>query len=210
MEKNKAEIPIYAVEFDENKTEGISMISFVNKPAIKRNFIALSEITNKLEVKFTNIDSHKMQVEGAILVPDEPIKRIDEDTGELFFITFSSEVIEKIYNNFMKKKITDRTNLEHDDKVALAGNYLVESYIIREELQNTKLNLPVGSAVAKYQITDEKFFKEKILTKEVQGFSLEGTFTFTDKKMNEDLSEKTEEKKPKSELQLLKEALYLQ
>ncbi len=208
MEKDKIEIPVYAAEFDETKTEGISMMSFVKSPAIRRNFIALSEVVNSLKVKFSNIDTHKMQVEGAILVPNEPILRVDEKTGEHYFITFSSEVIEKIHNNFMKKKITDKTNLEHDEESELSGNYLIESYIIREELQNTKLNLPIGSAVAKYQITDEKFFKEKILTKEVEGFSLEGEFTFKEK-LHQVSEKKIAENKQISDFDLLKELLYL-
>lgn len=202
--ENQVEIPIYDVEFDEMQTEGISMISFVNKPAIKRDFIALSEITNKLEVKFTNIDKYKMQAEGAILVPNEPILRIDEKTGKVFYIVFSESVVEKIYNNFMKKKATDQTNLEHDQTVKLSGNYIIESYIIRPELQNINLKLPIGSAVAKFQITDEIFFREQILTGKVKGFSLEGEFNFTEK-----FTDKLQEKKSKSEFELLKEVLYL-
>ncbi len=208
--ENKVEIRVLDAEFDEVETDdmGMSMVSFVNKPAIRRNFFALSELADSLEVKFSSIDEYKMQVTGAVLVPDEKILRMSE-TGDAYFIRFSKEVIEKIRNNFMKKKITDQTNLEHDQEIKLSGNYVIESYVISTDLQNTKLGLPIGAWVLTYQITDKTFFQEKILTKEVQGFSLEGTFTFTDKKMNEDLSEKLEEKKPKSELQLLKEALYL-
>ncbi len=67
----------------------------------------------------------------------------------------------------------------HQHNQNLSGNYLIELWIV-ENPQNDKSNelgfknLPKGSLMASYKITDENYWNNEVMTGNVKGFSLEG------------------------------------
>ena len=62
---------------------GIEAISIVENPAIEENFLAL----NSQEFKFAQVDKEKKILLGALLIPNKPIYRKNEE-GE-YYIYFS-------------------------------------------------------------------------------------------------------------------------
>jgi len=85
---------------DENmELGGIDAISIVENPAIEEDFIALK--TEQKEYKFSEVDSEKKIIMGALLVPDKPIYRRDEENGE-YYIYFSKDTIRKCMELFFQ------------------------------------------------------------------------------------------------------------
>src|SRR5210317_1660532 len=118
---------------DETKIEdGVDAISFVNKPAIEENFVALS----KHKVEFKSIDDEKRIIVGLALIPDKEIYRRQGDKE--FNIIFSKDTVKKSSHLYLKKLKINNTTLEHEKSTD--GVSVVESWIV-DDVKNDKSNL---------------------------------------------------------------------
>ncbi|MCA8829435.1 XkdF-like putative serine protease domain-containing protein [Hymenobacter pini] len=173
---------MYAVQFAPAAPEvGVSLVSFVDKPAIGVDFVALSaEQTLPVALK---ADAKKQVLTGPVLIPDKQIARLD-DKGQLYYLTFSAEVIEQMHERFHEQQNTHATNLQHD--TALEGNFCKESWLVTDASQDkayalgfTAEQVPVGTWMASYKVTDAKLWADEVETGNVKGFSMEGLLAYT-------------------------------
>lgn len=168
------QIPVYSITINENDDEtGVNLVSFVSEPAIEEDFITLSK--KQLPIK---LNHEKQIVTGAALIPDKHILRISPQ-GEFYNIVFSSEIIEKIRDKFHRLNFTQNTNDEH--LTDLEGNFLVESWIVSDSNKDKTAALglnevPAGTWVTSYKITNSEYWDEFIKSGKRLGFSIEGFF----------------------------------
>ena len=162
------------IDSENDNETGVNLVSFVSYPAIERDFVALSEP----EKQFHTLNHDKQIVTGPALIPNQQILRISED-GTPYFIKFSRETIEKIRDKYHRLKKTDLTNDEHE--TPLAGNFLVESWIIEEPTKDKAAalglsGLPAGTWVLSFKVPDTNYWAEAIKSGIRAGFSIEGVF----------------------------------
>ena len=179
MEKK---IPIYEAKIEGADETGIFAISFVELPANEKNFIALQ----KHRTVQLAVDQQKQMLTGVILVPDQLIYRNDKQLGE-YYIKFTAAEIEQIALKMMRTGAA-LTTTTHQHEKPLKGNYLSELWIVNNSKQDKSValglgELPVGTLVASYKIEDPAYWKNEVMTGNVQGFSLEGIFNFNSVKM---------------------------
>lgn len=175
MNKN---IPIYKCEIEESLTDdsGVFAISFVDFPAVEVDFVALSK---QKQVQKLHLNQDKQILTGVVLQPEQLIYRYDELNGE-YYITYSAAMIEKIAHKMMRNSIVLH-NTTHQHEEELAGNYLVEMWIVTDP-NNDKSNalgfkdLPKGTLMCSYKITNSDYWNNEVKTGNVKGFSLEGYF----------------------------------
>jgi hypothetical protein len=166
------QIPTYLISMDDEES-GVFAVSFVKSPATEKSFVALSE--QKKVVKLAK-DNYKQILTGVVLVPDQKIIREDEN-GELYYIQFTAEVIEKIRDRMFERNYTHTTTSEHEIK--LDKNFIVEAWTIIDPQKDkiAALGFPdelVGSLCLSYSVPDKKYWEEEILTGNKTGFSIEG------------------------------------
>ncbi|WP_185816928.1 XkdF-like putative serine protease domain-containing protein [Hymenobacter metallilatus] len=173
---------MYAVQFAPAAPEvGVSLVSFVDKPAIGVDFVALSaEQTLPVALK---ADAKKQVLTGPVLIPNKQIARLD-DKGQLYYLNFSAECIEQMHERFHEQQNTHATNLQHD--TALEGNFCKESWLVTDSTQDkayalgfTAEQVPVGTWMASYKVTDAKLWADEVETGNVKGFSIEGLLAYT-------------------------------
>ena len=132
---------------------GIDAISIVESPAIEENWIALS---SQKEYKFAEVDKEKKIIMGALLVPDKPIYRRDEENGE-YNIFFSKDTIRKCMEMFFQNGNQSNATFEHIETIS--GLTLVESWIVEDaNMDKTKLyelNVPLGSWVGTMKVNND-------------------------------------------------------
>lgn len=161
---------------EEMEVNGIDAISIVENPAIEENFIAMSNEEEK-EYKFAEVSNEKKIIMGALLIPDKPIYRRDNDNGE-YYIYFSKDTIRKCMELFFKNGNQSNATFEHMEKIS--GLTMVESWIVEDtEKDKTNLynlNVPVGSWVGSIKVDNDVIWEEFIKTGSVKGFSIEGYF----------------------------------
>ena len=161
---------------DENmELSGIDAISIVENPAIEEDFIALK--SEQEEYKFAEIDREKRIIMGALLVPDKPIYRRDEENGE-YYIYFSQDTIRKCMELFFQNGNQSNATFEHVETVV--GLTMVESWIVEDaEMDKSKLydlNVPIGTWMGSIKVNNDVIWNDFVKTGKVKGFSIEGYF----------------------------------
>lgn len=187
-------LPIYAAQVGEADGTGIFAISFVDVPAVERNFVALAK--NAAPVKL-NLNSHKQILTGVVLVPEQLIYRNDTQLGE-YYIKYSAAEIERIAAQMMRAGVALSTTTHQHEK-PLAGNFLIECWTVADPKRDKAValglgELPKGTLLASYKITDANYWRREVLTGNVKGFSLEGLFNFNQIAMKKTLVTKSRAK----------------
>lgn len=171
MEANK-KLPIFYLEVDLTKSEGVNYIALVDEPAIERNFIAFEK-----QKQFFKADPTRRIVSGALMIADLPIYRRDDTRGE-YYVVFNSDSIMKIVQNFFKMKYINNVNFMHDKPIE--GVYLFESFII-DSSRGLKApegfdGITEGSWFGSMKVENDQIWNDFIKTGIFKGFSVEGIF----------------------------------
>jgi hypothetical protein len=187
MEKD---LPIYTVSVDEHDDEtGMFVISFVDKPAMQIQGIALSEETTIEEIKLQSDD--EMTFTSAIIIPNKLIYR---NTPTERYIQFKAEDVKKIRDKFFRKTGELRfSNMNHNSD-DIVDAFMIESWIIRDPKTDTALSygftdLPAGTLMGTFKVNDRKFWEEHVKTGNIGGFSLEAIFKETKLELSENVLE---------------------
>ena len=160
---------------EEMELSGIDAISIVENPAIEEDFIALK--TEQKEYNFAEVDKEKKIIMGAMLVPDKPIYRRDENEEE-YYIYFSKNTIRKAMELFFQNGNQSNATFEHMESIT--GLTMVESWIVedtdKDKSKLYELNVPVGTWMGTIKVNNDKIWNDFIKTGKVKGFSIEGYF----------------------------------
>lgn len=162
---------------EERIQDGVEAISIVDRPAIRQNFITLSE---QEKVKLAEVDNERRVLMGAVLIPNQIIPRIDEATGEEYCVFFSSETIRTASELYFKRENQANSTYEHQEE-KLEGTCIVESWIIEDDVHDKSrkfgLSHPVGTWMVAKKIYSDSVWNEYVETGLVKGFSIEGFFS---------------------------------
>jgi len=160
---------------EQMELSGIDCISIVESPAIEEDFIALK--SEQKEYNFAEVSKEKRIIMGAMLVPDKPIYRRDEENGE-YYIYFSQDTIRKCMEMFFQNGNQGNATFEH--KEAITGLTMVESWIVenteKDKSNLYNLNVPVGTWMGTIKVENDVIWNDFIKTGKVKGFSIEGYF----------------------------------
>ena len=163
-------LPVFDIVLNEDDIkQGVGMISLVDDPAIGVNWIKLS---NQKEMHF-KVDKEKQMLYGPFLIPNMLIYRNDEVNGE-YYVRFSAQEIEKIATKFNEDLNNRNINFMHTEQTVEA--FVAQNWLIENEQDKSKglgFDLPEGTWFGGVKIKDLDFWKDKVKTDEVKGFSVE-------------------------------------
>lgn len=163
-------LPIFDIVLNEDDIkQGVGMISLVDSPAIGVNWIKLS---NQKEMHF-KVDKERQMLYGPFLIPNMLIYRSDENNGE-YYVRFSKEEIEKIATKFNEDLNNRNINFMHTDETVEA--FVAQNWVIESDQDKSKslgFDLPEGTWFGGVKVKDLDFWKDKVKTDEVKGFSVE-------------------------------------
>lgn len=163
----------------DGEEDGVKIISLVEFPAVKRNFIQLSE-----EVKLS-LNDEKKELLGVALIPDMPIYRRDKQ-GE-YYIVFSAESIRKIAINFYKKLNVNMADVEHNHNIENGITYFQSMIVDKENgiCPAAFKDLPNGTWIVGCKVENDKVW-EAVKSGEVKGFSIDGCFHAEEEKQEDE------------------------
>ncbi len=143
--------PLIDMTIDDHEETGVEFISFVDQPAIEREWMAFNKTKPKYEFAINSED--KRIVSGPVMVANLPIYRRDEHNGE-YYVKFSSDAIQKIVERFFKNGMSNNVNLDHSEVVD--GVYMIESFIIddRKKTPEGFSELPKGSWFGSFKVAN--------------------------------------------------------
>ncbi|GAB3572932.1 XkdF-like putative serine protease domain-containing protein [Hymenobacter daeguensis] len=184
-------LPVYELNVDEfDDSTGMFSVSMVDRPAMQVAAVKLTDVVPLVQLKATNKD--KQYLTSAVIIPNKPIYRNDDEHGE-HYIVFTENDVERIRNKFFQStgnlRLSNKNHVQDD----VVQAQLIESWIIEDSKidKATALgfNLPKGTMMATYKILDEKFWNDEVLTGNVTGFSLEGRFKHSPVKLSVPMTE---------------------
>lgn len=157
---------------DLNSLEGTTAIAFVDAPAIEKNFIKLNH-----EKKYITFDADKRIIISPVLIPDKMIVRIDENTGEEYYIYATQQDIALIHANAIKRGI--KFNFMHNESDVVDDVVVMASYITEDGtgLSNNPYysDLPIGTWFVHLKVFNFDLWSS-IKQNVINGLSIEGMF----------------------------------
>lgn len=150
---------------------------------------------NKFSKHQFKLNDEKRIIYSPAMKPGILIPRLDEVTGEKYFVTFKENTIRKMSQRFLIDKRTDKTNYEHTDQ-KFENVFLVESWIVEGEkdkayqLGYKTTDIPKGTWMVGYRVDNDEVWS-MVKDGKVKGVSIEGNFehSFSKNKQDEYLLE---------------------
>lgn len=178
------QLPLYKATIDPMITSDleVNFIGLVEKPAIEKNFQAFDEA----KLKFA-IDAERRIVSGPAMIAGMQIYRNDPVLGE-YNVEFDKQSIFNIVNKFAAKGYMQKVNLFHDPSQQQSGITFFNSFITDAQMG---IKPPAGyEDVADgswflscyFDLTAETAWQD-VKGGKVNGFSVEGLFTYIPVKM---------------------------
>lgn len=177
-------IPIYDIELNEDDI-GLVGVSFVDYPAIQRDFIAFND--KEIRVYFSS--EEKKEVVSPILIPDQLLYR--ESQGRPYYIRWKADMIAKVAERFILNGFFNNVSLQHEWFNAYDTDKKYEDTLLKDvstlrvwitEDENDDLytlygykveDVPLGSLAIHYKVCNAELWA-KIKSGEVKGLSIEG------------------------------------
>ena len=174
-------------------------ISLVTDPAIEEDFIYFNEDEPRVEVQLS--DDAKHMVYGAVLVPGKKIYRYDQDSDTEYYLTFTSESVEKMSQDYMKNFRQANVTLQHNEEateVVMVESWLKSSMDYDKSIAlGLSKDLPVNTWFAGFKINNIETW-ERIRSGELRGFSVESLISLED--FSKDINEEKEIKMTSEEM----------
>lgn len=165
-------------------------ISLVEAPAIEETLVALEE-QKEIKVQLANEEKH--MVYSAVLVPDKPIYRRNED-GDEFYVEFTKESIEHMSQQFFKEYKQNEITLDHDTNAS--DITVVESWLKSDLYKDKSValglneNLPIGTWFCGMKVNQIDVW-DRIKSGELRGFSVESLIRLEEFSKQEELNNNT-------------------
>jgi len=156
------------------------LLEYFVKDEFSLDVSTLPDYVNEIKTKLQSGLNKKRMVIGPLMTPNKLIPRKDKKTGEIYQVFFTEDTIRKIAHKFMKTKLIDSVNIEHNPNQKVEDVYLVETWIC-EDPEHDKSTLYgcepiVGEWYGIYKIDNDEVWNDYIETGLVNGFSVEGYF----------------------------------
>jgi hypothetical protein len=164
-------LPIIKLIINEEDETRVEKVSFVDNPAIERQWMAFNSDKNPYKFK---ANEEKRVVTGPLMVAGLPIYRRDEQLGE-YYVQFDADTIRNIVYKFSKEGRTNAVNLMHSEDVD--GVFMFESFIIDDKKKTPEgfSELPNGSWFGSFKVENDEVW-DKVKDGTYRGFSVEGIF----------------------------------
>ena len=164
-------------------------ISLVECPAIESNFVYLSE-EKPIQVCLEQDEKH--MVFGAVLIPDKPIYRYNQD--EEYYLRFPKETIEVLAHEYLQNDNIYSFTKQHKENAD--GVSIIESWVKtsnNDKSVDLGIDAPIGTWFVGAKIDNEEIW-QGIKDGSMRGFSVESFLNFDEIMMNKQENKMTEEK----------------
>lgn len=183
---------LYKIVWDSEDDGLLYGVSIVDRPANQYQALQLSEQT---EIKLQVENKEKKQLAGVVLIPNQIIKRKNDNLGE-HKIVFEEATIEKLAHNIFIGDYHKNSWYNHERDKQIQGSTIVESWIINDETKDKALSLgfedlPKGTWMIIMQLSDEAW-DEYIKTGKAKGFSIDSLMSLEKVNFNNKIDLKME------------------
>lgn len=170
-------LPIYEAVIATNE-DGISIVSLVDRPATKSDFVAFEE--EKAPKEYIAFEENEQRVLlGVVMRADRPIYR--NQNGREYFLRFSAETLRVMAEKLLFDGATSSVDRQHDLERVEGVN--LQQLFIKDTARGINpegfAEIEDGSLFAVYKVHNDSVW-ESVKRGEFTGFSLYGRFSILD------------------------------
>lgn len=166
-------LPVYKAKI-KDKDDGILAISLVDYPAVEKDFVCFNKDSKIQNFSIDNEEEHI--ITGVIMLANTPIYRVGI-SGYEYYLEFDKETIKQMAAKMLNDGTFKNNDIQHNYQF-INGLELVELYIkdSSKGINPNFVDVPDGSLMASYHVTDDALWDEVKNGDFLNGFSLSGAF----------------------------------
>lgn len=179
-------LPIYEAVIATNE-DGISIVSLVDRPATKSDFVAFDE--DKAPTEYIAFEENEQRVLlGVVMRADRPIYR--NQNGKEYYLRFSAETLRVMAEKLLFDGATSSVDRQHDLERVEGVN--LQQLFIKDTARGVNpegfAEIEDGSLFAVYKVHNDSVW-ESVKRGEFTGFSLYGRFSILDTPQEESVED---------------------
>ena len=167
------DLPVFNIVLnDDDETQGLSVVSIVDDPAVCQSLFCFKN-EEKKPMMFVDEKNEQHCITSVAILADVPIYRYDASMGE-YYVVFEKQTIRDLVEKYSKDNYNNLVSFQHNGKI-VNDFIMLESYFVDKEkgIAPTQFDVPDGSWMVTYKCTNDdtwEMVKNELAT---GGYSIE-------------------------------------
>lgn len=167
------DLPVFNIVLnDEDETQGLSVVSIVDDPAVCQSLFCFKN-EEKKQMMFVDEKNEQHCITSVAILADVPIYRYDPSIGG-YYVVFEKQTIRDLVEKYSKDNYNNLVSFQHNGEM-VNDFIMLESYFVDKEkgIAPTQFDVPDGSWMVTYKCTNDdtwELVKNELAT---GGYSIE-------------------------------------
>lgn len=151
------DLPVFNIVLnDDDETQGLSVVSIVDDPAVCQSLFCFKNEEKKPPMMFVEEKNEQHCITSVAILADVPIYRYSPEMGE-YYVVFEKQTIRDLVEKYSKDNYNNLVSFQHNGKI-VNDFIMLESYFVDKEkgIAPTQFDVPDGSWMVTYKCTNEE------------------------------------------------------
>jgi len=150
------DLPVFNIVLnDDDETQGLSVVSIVDDPAVCQSLFCFKN-EEKKPLMFVEEKNEQHCITSVAILADVPIYRYSPEMGE-YYVVFEKQTIRDLVEKYSKDNYNNLVSFQHNGKI-VNDFIMLESYFVDKEkgIAPTQFDVPDGSWMVTYKCTNDE------------------------------------------------------
>lgn len=150
------DLPVFNIVLnDEDETQGLSVVSIVDDPAVCQSLFCFKN-EEKKQMMFVDEKNEQHCITSVAILADVPIYRYDPSIGG-YYVVFEKQTIRDLVEKYSKDNYNNLVSFQHNGEM-VNDFIMLESYFVDKEkgIAPTQFDVPDGSWMVTYKCTNDE------------------------------------------------------
>lgn len=167
------DLPVFNIVLnDDDETQGLSVVSIVDDPAVCQSLFCFKN-EEKKPMMFVEEKNEQHCITSVAILADVPIYRYSPEMGE-YYVVFEKQTIRDLVEKYSKDNYNNLVSFQHNGKI-VNDFIMLESYFVDKEkgIAPTQFDVPDGSWMVTYKCTNDETWEMVKNELATGGYSIE-------------------------------------
>ena len=149
------DLPVFNIVLnDDDETQGLSVVSIVDDPAVCQSLFCFKN-EEKKPMMFVEEKNEQHCITSVAILADVPIYRYSPEMGE-YYVVFEKQTIRDLVEKYSKDNYNNLVSFQHNGQI-VNDFIMLESYFVDKEkgIAPTQFDVPDGSWMVTYKCTND-------------------------------------------------------
>lgn len=167
------DLPVFNIVLnDDDETQGLSVVSIVDDPAVCQSLFCFKN-EEKKPMMFVEEKNEQHCITSVAILADVPIYRYSPEMGE-YYVVFEKQTIRDLVEKYSKDNYNNLVSFQHNGQI-VNDFIMLESYFVDKEkgIAPTQFDVPDGSWMVTYKCTNDETWEMVKNELATGGYSIE-------------------------------------